>query len=156
MADSKQLSLGVLRDGKIEKPFVLHWAVKGPTAPAHATDVASDTAMSSTPVAADTAILSTPVASDTAISSTPVAEDTAISSTPVAADTAKLSTPVAADTAITSTPVAADTAMSSTPVYEDTALTLVQAIGNLFPQGERIQSTVNKLGTDELADTIWS
>src|SRR6266446_1853886 len=123
MADSKQLSLGVLRDGKIEKPFVLHWAVKGPTAPAHATDVASDTAMSSTPVAADTAILSTPVA---------------------------------ADTAITSTPVAADTAMSSTPVYEDTALTLVQAIGNLFPQGERIQSTVNKLGTDELADTIWS
>src|SRR6266446_587433 len=112
MADSKQLSLGVLRDGKIEKPFVLHWAVKGPTAPAHAADVASDTAMSSTPVAADTAILSTPVASDTAI--------------------------------------------SSTPVYEDTALTLVQAIGNLFPQGERIQSTVNKLGTDELADTIWS
>jgi hypothetical protein len=156
MANSKNLTLGELRSGKLDKPFVLNWAVRGPAAPAHATDVASDTAMSTTPVAADTAILSTPVASDTAISSTPVASDTAISSTPVAADTAILSTPVASDTAITSTPVAPDTAMSSTPVYEDTALSLIQAIGNLFPQGETIQSTHNNLGSGELADTTWS
>jgi hypothetical protein len=46
--------------------------------------------------------------------------------------------------------------MSSTPVYEDTALSLIQAIGNLFPQGETIQSTHNNLGSGELADTTWS
>jgi hypothetical protein len=154
--NSNNLPLGELSSGKIDKPFVLNWAVKAPAVPAQATDVASDTAMSSTPVAPDTAILSTPVASDTAITSTPVASDTAISSTPIADDTAILSTPVASDTAITSTPVAADTAMSSTPVSEDTAALLVQALGNLFPQGETIQSTLNSSGSTELADTTWS
>lgn len=156
MANPKSLPLGTLGSGKLDKPFVLNWAVRSPISPAHATDVASDTAISSTPVASDTAILSTPVASDVAIASTPVAADTAVSSTPVASDTAILSTPVASDTAITSTPFASDTAVASTPVNEDTALALMQALGALFPQGETIQSTLNKSGSDELADTTWS